>query len=169
MGTTQTASEGSHAADRFRSAHQATYADLLRFVTRRTSASDAEDVVAEAFLVAWRRVEDLPMALGDQRAWLFGIARNCLLNDGRSHRRHDALAVRIAEHPPVSDQELDEDFLARRLDIAAWDGLTGPEAAAVLGISPVAFRLRLSRARKALRLHLDLVSTTATARERTAR
>lgn len=186
MGTTQTASEGSHAADRFRSAHQATYADLLRFVTRRTSASDAEDVVAEAFLVAWRRVEDLPMALGDQRAWLFGIARNCLLNNGRSHRRHDALAVRSAEHPPVSDQELDEDFLARRLDIAtawprltavdqevialtAWDGLTGPEAAAVLGISPVAFRLRLSRARKALRLHLDLVSTTATARERTAR
>lgn len=39
--------------------------------------------------------------------------------------------------------------------LAVLDGLTGPEAALVLGISPTAFRLRLSRARKSLRRHLE--------------
>ena len=39
--------------------------------------------------------------------------------------------------------------------LAVLDGLTGPEAALVLGISPTAFRLRLSRARRSLRRHLE--------------
>ena len=42
------------------------------------------------------------------------------------------------------------------LALAVWDGLTAAEAAAVLGISPVAYRLRLSRARKVLRAHLGI-------------
>ncbi|HHU08969.1 MAG TPA: RNA polymerase subunit sigma-70, partial [Intrasporangiaceae bacterium] len=46
--------------DRFRAAYTATYPDLLRFVTRRVHPSHAEDVVADVFLVAWRRVADLP-------------------------------------------------------------------------------------------------------------
>jgi RNA polymerase sigma-70 factor, ECF subfamily len=41
------------------------------------------------------------------------------------------------------------------LALAVLDELTAPQAAVVLGISPVAFRLRLSRARRALRAHLD--------------
>lgn len=41
------------------------------------------------------------------------------------------------------------------LALAVFEGLRAPQAAAVLGISPVAFRLRLSRARRVLRLHLD--------------
>jgi RNA polymerase sigma-70 factor (ECF subfamily) len=43
-----------------------------------------------------------------------------------------------------------------------WDGLDAPRAARVLGISPVAYRLRLSRARKALRAHLKAMSQTST-------
>jgi RNA polymerase sigma-70 factor (ECF subfamily) len=38
--------------------------------------------------------------------------------------------------------------------LAVLDGLTAPEAALVLGISPAAFRLRLSRARRSLRRHI---------------
>ncbi|HEY5178833.1 MAG TPA: sigma factor-like helix-turn-helix DNA-binding protein, partial [Dermatophilaceae bacterium] len=41
------------------------------------------------------------------------------------------------------------------LSLAVWDELTGPQAAMVLGISPVAFRLRLTRARRALRHHVE--------------
>ena len=41
------------------------------------------------------------------------------------------------------------------LSLAVFEDLNAPQAAAVLGISPVAFRLRLSRARRALRLLLD--------------
>ncbi|GAA1513753.1 RNA polymerase sigma factor [Nocardioides humi] len=162
-------------ADRFRTFYAATYADLLRFAQRRVHPSHAEDVVADVFLVAWRRLDELPTAPGDARAWLFGIARNTILNDRRSGRRRQALTVRLAETtvPPAgTGPEADLDAVAQRVDLAAawrrlsavhqetlalrlWDGLSAPEAARVLGISPVAFRLRLTRARRALRAHLD--------------
>lgn len=165
--------------DRFRIIYQATYDDLLRFVERRVHPSHAEDVVADTFLVAWRRFEDLPQDTASARAWLFGIARKSLLNDRRSDARRTALAVRIADatSPALA---LDPDFVAGRLDVArawqrlttehqevlalvAWDGLTSPEAATVLGISPVAFRLRLTRARRALRRFADLGPAASTA------
>ncbi|MEJ5946476.1 sigma factor-like helix-turn-helix DNA-binding protein [Pseudokineococcus basanitobsidens] len=41
------------------------------------------------------------------------------------------------------------------LGLAVFEELDAPRAARVLDISPVAFRLRLSRARRALRLHLQ--------------
>ena len=49
---------------RFRRVYEQTYADLLRFVQRRVHPSQAEDVVAETFLVAWRRLDDLPTEIG---------------------------------------------------------------------------------------------------------
>ena len=170
--------DGRTAEQRFRHVYAAWYPDVLRFVSRRIHPSHAEDVVADVFLVLWRRFEDLPEDPGDGRAWVFGIARQTLLNDRRGERRREALAVRVAQAAaPHSDRGVDPDLVARRLDLAAawprltsadqetialtaWDGLTGPEAAAVLGISPVAYRLRLSRARRALRRHLRLVSPT---------
>lgn len=161
---------------RFRSAFLATHDDLLRFVQRRTHTRDAgasaDDVVAEAMLVAWRRVDELPTDTGEARAWLFGIARNALLNDARSHRRADALAVRLADTPGSGTHPDDAAIVLHRLDLArAWthlspdqqetialtvlDGLDSAGAGAVLGIGAGAYRLRLSRARAALRAHLD--------------
>ncbi len=155
---------------RFRELYTAAYPGLLRFVTRRVHPSHAEDVVAETFMIAWRRMDDVPERLEDARAWLYGTARNVVLNSQRSTGRREALAVRIArsattEHAERVDNTVDH---IHRLDLAAawprlsstdqealaltaWDGLDGPEAAAVLGISAVAYRLRLSRARRALR------------------
>ncbi|QKE84321.1 sigma-70 family RNA polymerase sigma factor [Arthrobacter sp. NEB 688] len=169
--------------ERFRAAFAAWYPDVLRFVSRRVHPTHAEDVVAETFLVLWRRVAELPTDPGDGRAWAFGVARGVLLNDRRGVRRREALAVRVADeaeaHGGLGGRPgEDPDLLARRLDLAAawprltaadqevlalayWDDLTSPEAARVLGISPVAFRLRLTRARRALRRHLDLVGATA--------
>jgi RNA polymerase sigma-70 factor, ECF subfamily len=114
---------------------------------------------------------------GDARAWLFGIAQRTLLNGQRGDRRRQALTIRIADATVVAQsgqtwRGSDSDLVARRLDVAAawgrlaavhqealslavWDGLPGPQAAVVLGISPVAFRLRLSRARRALRRYCD--------------
>ncbi|WP_069111800.1 RNA polymerase sigma factor [Jiangella alba] len=154
----------------FTALYDAAYADLVRFAQRRVDPTHAEDVVAETFLVAWRRLDDLPAGLGDARAWLFGIARGVILNTHRSARRQRALAVRLADPPAVTGAA--DDLLAQQIDLArAWkrlpgshqealalavlDGLSAPQAAAVLGITPVAFRLRLSRARRALRRALD--------------
>lgn len=61
---------------RFRAAYDDTYADVLRFAQRRGDPAHADDVVAETFLVAWRRLDDLPRRPDDVRAWLFGIARH---------------------------------------------------------------------------------------------
>ncbi|GAA6524890.1 sigma-70 family RNA polymerase sigma factor [Intrasporangium sp. DVR] len=149
------------------------YAPVLRFVERRVHPSHAEDVVADVFLVAWRRLDELPPDLDDARAWLFGVARRTLMAGARGQQRQQVLAVRIADNPLGQHvAEIDVDFMARRLDVAqawkrlsavhqealaltVWDGLDAPRAAKVLGISPVAYRLRLSRARKALRAHLQ--------------
>ncbi len=147
-----------------------TYADVLRFVARRAHPSHAEDVAAEVFLVAWRRFGDVPE--GEMaRAWLFGVARNVLLTDHRSTSRRAALDVRLADARPHLTGD-DAELVASRVDLArAWhrltpdqreclaltvlDGLTGREAAEVLSVSAVAYRIRLSRARAALRAHLD--------------
>lgn len=162
---------------RFREIYDSVYVDLLGFVRRRVHATHAEDVVGEVMLVAWRRLDDVPADLSAARAWLFGVARKTLQNTRRRDNRHDAVAVLLAEvrHGPA-DAGQHPDLVAHRVDIAAaWpllsalhqeaialsvlDGLTAPEAAAVLGISSTAFRLRLSRARRTLRRHVD--STTA--------
>lgn len=172
MGTS-TAPPGAAREARFRTVYDRTYADLLRFVQRRVHPSHAEDVVAEVYLVAWRRFDDLPVGGDEARAWLFGVARRSLLNAKRGQDRHQALAVRIAEAGPSATGAGDDtsDLVARQVDVAAawprlsatdqealalavWDGLSAAEAAAVLQITAVAFRLRLSRGRRALRRYL---------------
>ena len=60
--------------------------------------------MAEAFLVAWRRLEDAPSSHGDLRAWLFGITRHCLMNARRGQDRQDAPAVQLAEVATSPDQ-----------------------------------------------------------------
>jgi RNA polymerase sigma-70 factor (ECF subfamily) len=162
-----------HREQRFRGLYDAVYADLLRFVRRRVHPTHAEDVVGEVMLVAWRRLDDVPAELSAARAWLFGVAHKTLQNSRRREGRQAALAVRLAElAPPTADAGQSPDAIADRVDIAAaWprlsavhqeaialavlDGLTAPEAALVLGISPTAFRLRLSRARRSLRGHMQ--------------
>lgn len=171
--------------DAYVSLYEAVYPDLLRFVQRRVHGDHAQDVVAEALLVVWRRLEELPAAHDDARAWVFGIARHVLLNAHRGEQRRWALGVRLAEVTAPQTGDIDEfvarldlrrawDLLSERhqesLALAVLDGFTSPQAAAVLDISPVAFRLRLSRARRALRLHLDHLAPfipTATASDRT--
>jgi RNA polymerase sigma-70 factor (ECF subfamily) len=160
---------------RFREIYDAAYVDLLRFVRRRVHATHAEDVVGDVMLVAWRRLDEVPADRSSARAWLFGVARKTIQNSRRRDNRQEAVAVRLAEvRHSHADADADQhpDLVAHRIDIAAaWpllstlhqeamalavlDGLTAPEAAAVLGISPTAFRLRLSRARRSLRRHLE--------------
>lgn len=164
---------------RFAGLFEQAYAPVLRFIQRRVHPSHAEDITSEVFLVAWRRLDDIPSDDDDARAWLFGVARLTLLAGIRGEQRQRALAVRIAENSvgQPAMQGLDPDFLAQRLDLGQawnrlsavhqealaltiWDGLDAPRAARVLDISPVAYRLRLSRARKALRAHSESIPQT---------
>ena len=154
------ASAHSEAATRFEALYRACYEDLLRYALRRSERPEtAADVVADTFLVAWQRIDDIPMA--HARPWLFGVARNVIANHHRSSRRNVDLAARLrrelgqvtvveTEFPghlttafqalPEADQEL--------LRLVAWEGLTADDLALALGCSVNAARIRLHRARK---------------------
>lgn len=144
---------------------------VLAFALRRTSdAQDAADVVAEVFLVAWRRLDDGPSGNGG-RLWLYGVARLALSNQQRSERRRERLAERLRRELPAAVQSMPPpapEMMAVRaalgrlgsedqeiLRLAGWEELTPGELATVLGISPVAARSRLHRARRRLRAALQ--------------
>ncbi|WP_205752173.1 RNA polymerase sigma factor [Cryptosporangium phraense] len=84
--------------EQFRAFYADAYAPVLRFVQRRVPASQAEDIVADAFLIAWRRFDDAPPQADDRRAWLFGVARNCLLNVNRGQEPRSSASPR----PPIA-------------------------------------------------------------------
>jgi len=68
------------AEERFQALFSANYGDVLAYALRRCrSRQDAEDVTAETFAVAWRRINQVP-AGEHARAWLFGAAHLVRLN-----------------------------------------------------------------------------------------
>jgi RNA polymerase sigma-70 factor, ECF subfamily len=125
-----------------------------------------DDVVAETFLVAWRRSEIVP---AESLPWLFAVARNVIATQRRSTLRRRALRVRLldtvvetTEQLTVAELEPVGAALARlserdreALTLIAWDGLRPSQAAAALGESPSTFRVRLHRAKRRLRRSLD--------------
>jgi RNA polymerase sigma factor (sigma-70 family) len=140
---------------------------LLGYALRRVSTpADAADVVAETFLVAWRRRAEVPAGEAT-RLWLYGVARRVLANQRRGELRRSALGSRLREELPsvVPDPAgalADRTDAIRALaqlrngdrevvELTAWEGLDSREIAEVLGITPVAARARLSRARSRLR------------------
>jgi RNA polymerase sigma-70 factor (ECF subfamily) len=163
--------EGQLAEVWFRSLYAEHGRDLLAYALRRTpNPEDAADILAETFLVAWRRSSEVPP--GPQaRLWLFGVARRVLANQRRADRRRTRLAERlrseVAEEAANWPHAQSEDgavlaALARLtpedrelLTLIAWEELTPAQAARVLGASSVAVRSRLLRARRRLRRELD--------------
>src|SRR3954467_3906882 len=83
---------------RFNGLFDAHYSAVRAYAWRR-DPSNADDVVAETFLVAWRRLDDVP---SDARPWLIGVARNIRLNARRSARRQQALGSRLSEAAPAA-------------------------------------------------------------------
>ncbi len=63
------------------------------YVLRRADASSADDVVAEVFVVCWRRFEEVPVY---PLPWLLGVARRVLSTQRRGERRRGALHERLA-------------------------------------------------------------------------
>lgn len=163
-----------HGDDEFTNLYQREYGDVLRFIQRRAMPDQAEDAAADTFLAAWRRFGELPRSPEAARAWLFGVARHVLLNQRRGSQRQEALGVRLAEHAATGSAVVDRDdehltlmvdlqrvwprltaVHQEALSLAIFEDLDAPTAARVLDISPVAYRLRLSRARRTLRLALQ--------------
>lgn len=134
---------------------------IAAYAARRGSR-DPDGVAAEVMTIAWRRLAAVPT--DDPLPWLYGTARNLVYAEMRSrHRKAPAETAHAAPAPVFEtlDPDLDRALRALRdsdreaLLLVAWEDLTPSRAAAALGITPAAFRVRLFRARRRLRAALD--------------
>jgi RNA polymerase sigma factor (sigma-70 family) len=154
--------------DWFRILYEQHYPAVLRYAARRVPLDAASDVAAETFLVAWRRLDDVPPR--EPLPWLYAAARRCLANEVRGQARSDRLSNRIRDEAGAwADSAPDglAESVARRLDVLTalatlptqaqealrlteWEQLDDAAAARVAGCSTTTFRVRLHRARRRL-------------------
>ena len=154
--------DGGDDAQRFTALYREHHRRVRDFAQRRVGTDLAQEVVAETFLVAWRRLDDLP---GAAVPWLYRVAlyeiANLRRRQAKAVRLHDALREGGAG-TAMGDEADDVTELARAvatafahlkprdqeiLRLAAWEQLSSSEGAAVLQCSVAAYRMRLHRAR----------------------
>ena len=144
----------------FEELFEAHYWAVRAYVLRRAASSVVDDVVAETFLITWRRLGSVG---DDPLPWILGVARRLLANYYRAERRRSALLVRLQslvgpvlvwEAPASMSVQLASAMTAlsaterEALLLVAWEGLEPGRAAQVAGCSSGAFRARLHRARQ---------------------
>jgi RNA polymerase sigma-70 factor (ECF subfamily) len=141
------------------------YGPVMAYARRRVGADLAQDVVAEAFLAAWRSLDELPPA---PLPWLYRAAHFAVASQRRAAARRGRLDDRArlllagsdiaGDHSELvaADLELAAAFRSLSeadwevLRLAAWEGLTAAAISTVIGCSAVAAKARLSRARRRL-------------------
>lgn len=138
---------------------------------RTTDARQAEELVQETFVLAWRKRHQYDPARGSERAWLFGIARHVMIDQHRQRQRH-LRSVPSAAVPElaIADQSVERaveqshvrDALASLSDAhrlvvieTYYRGRTVRETAEVLGIPAGTVKSRLYHALRALRTELE--------------
>jgi RNA polymerase sigma-70 factor, ECF subfamily len=153
---------------RFEGLFRENYPLVRAYALRRSAPEVAQDAVAETFLVAWRRLDDVP---DDALPWLYGVARRVLANQRRSVDRGAALERRLTDagvsggSPDPGERMADAELLRlamarlsersrEALMLVAWHGLSGVRAARAAGCTKAAFAVRLHRARARLAAEL---------------
>lgn len=149
---------------------------VRRFVVRRVDDPHlAADLIADVFLAAIESAHTFRTG-GNELRWLYGVARNVVAAERRRTSRELRAVRRVSGRALVDDDDvadllerIDAEAQVRRLyeaihrlsdddrdllELVAIDGLPVRDAAAILGVSPVAARVRLHRARRLLRDHL---------------
>jgi RNA polymerase sigma factor (sigma-70 family) len=150
---TASASKGRDASwERFESLYRSSRDDIYAYVsTLLRDPAAAEDVTALAFERAYRRRRTFDRRRGEERAWLFGIARNAALDELRRRRRVATLVTDPEDVVEASDGDGPEVALrrtavqnalaklpAREREIVALKfhaGMSNAELARVLGVS----------------------------------
>lgn len=138
------------------------YGAVLAYAAMRADLDVAKDTAAQTFLVAWRRLDEVPIP---PRAWLIGVARRALADSRRSQNRQDALRSRLSVVERVTaaadgpERAGDREVVLAALDqlrvddsellrLVYWDDLSCRQAAESLGCSVTALKVRLVRARR---------------------
>ncbi len=144
---------------RFNQLYDEHFDAVRRYVWRRASVN-ADDVAAETFLVAWRRIDDVP---ANALPWLITVARSTLLNERRRSRRQAAVSGRLAAEPspplPGEADSVGSDLIEAALAalcerdrevllLSVWEDLDRAAIADALGCSKANVSVRLHRARR---------------------
>ncbi|MEU4243779.1 RNA polymerase sigma factor [Actinoplanes sp. NPDC026619] len=150
-------------AQEFTALYAENHRRVYAYAVARAGWSLADEVVAETFLVAWRRFAQMPG--GAALPWLLGVARNVIRERFRDEERQRAIAAEMlawaADTPDVADGVAERSAVLaalaglsendrEALTLIAWDGLSPRAAARVVNCSAAAFLVRLHRARKRL-------------------
>jgi RNA polymerase sigma factor (sigma-70 family) len=142
------------------------YVDVYRYVLRRVGDQEtANEICAETFLVAWRKLDTVPAV---PKPWLLGVARRVLANHWRGEGRRQALVAKLeADIPePPEEEATRSPILAAAfnalsemdrevLSLVVWEELRPGDAAKVLGINTARFSVRLYRAKERLRKRMQ--------------
>jgi RNA polymerase sigma-70 factor (ECF subfamily) len=158
-------------AARFEELYLDTETKLFRYLARRVGPTLAEDLMAEAFAIAWQRFADYDPTRAAFSTWVFGIAINLLRRHARTEIYQLALFSRTGTDPA---QALDEGAIVDRLTASefwpkvaaelaemdevdrdvltlyAWAGMSYTAIAETLEIPVGTVRSRMSRARERL-------------------
>ncbi|MEO7588043.1 MAG: sigma-70 family RNA polymerase sigma factor [Arachnia sp.] len=146
---------------------------VMAHCLRHLAPATAEDAVSDTFLVAWRKLDEIPP---EPRGWLIVTARNTIRNRYRTQARSLALEDRLRQITHLAAEPADV-TAERRADLltalraltddereaillVSWDGLTGVEAARALGCSHGALRVRVHRARQKMAAALGVTAPT---------
>jgi RNA polymerase sigma factor (sigma-70 family) len=153
---------------------------VFGYLARRVDRAAAEDLLADVFVAALTaRHRVWPHRTGSALPWLYGIAGNVVRSHLRGAARRPTRSLPADPAEPALTEAVDWDAVDARLDAAAhagalrsalatltgaerellllvaWEQLTPAEAAAALGLTPVAARSRLHRARLRAQSALD--------------
>jgi RNA polymerase sigma factor (sigma-70 family) len=153
---------------RFREVHDRFYKDVYAYCRRRTDAGSVDDAVADTFLTAWRKSDEIPP--GDQALpWLYGVAYRVLTHQWRGSSRRRRLTEKVASFAGISASLPEEIVITGQehrqlltalgalrqndqeiLRLTVWEELSQAEIAIALGISVGAVRQRFYAAKKKL-------------------
>lgn len=171
---------------KFANVYDSYFRHVYAYCRRRTELDRVDDAVADTFLTAWRRIEDMPD--GDRALpWLYGVAFKVVSHQWRSSNRKQKLDRKLAaigaplqeaaDHLVVHRDEIsqlmnaasrlgDRDIEVLRL--ALWEDLSAGDIGAVLGISPNTAKQRYHRARNRLIKEFERIRPPVTRRGGTA-
>lgn len=161
--TTTTAKQET-AEDRFRDLYHQTSPRVYAYLRRQTTQDEAESVLSDVYLKAWRHFDSLE---ANPMGWLITAAKTTLLDHWRAKQRQDRLAddfAALARHESVAAVEglaLDRTLMLQALRqlsdndreallLVGWDGLDHQSAADAAGCTVSAFTARINRARTRL-------------------
>ncbi|MET0425207.1 MAG: RNA polymerase sigma factor [Actinoplanes sp.] len=167
-------------AKEFTALYAGNHRRVYAYAVARCGQQLADEIVADTFLVAWRRYAAMP----DTAAlpWLLGVARNVIRERTRDEGRQRALAAEMltwaTDTPDVADGVAERSAVLtalaglsehdrETLTLIAWDGLTPRAAARVVNCSTPTFLVRLHRARHRLARAVDAVAEPRTVKEPT--